>query len=299
MIRLDFTLDNIPYIEEGIALTLGYFDGLHIGHLSLINEAKNSRRKSALLSFNMDGITLKRNTLLTTLNDREDILEKLGVDYFLVLNFSKEVMQLSPQEFVEKILRKLNVKEVIIGHDYTFGYKKSGNKDYLIYYNHRFFDVCLVPDIIRNGKKISTTYLLEELSNGNISLVNEFLTRNYKVKGRVVKGLNNGKTISYPTANIELSDPYALPKKGVYFTYTIVDGIRYKSMTNIGNHPTISPLSENIIETHIFDFSEDIYDKEIEIEFVEFLREEKKFSSLEELKEQLKKDESYIRTSKI
>ena len=100
MIRLDFTLDNIPYIEEGIALTLGYFDGLHIGHLSLINEAKSSRRKSALLSFNMDGVTLKRNTLLTTLKDREDILEKLGVDYFLVLNFSKEVMQLLDESLI-------------------------------------------------------------------------------------------------------------------------------------------------------------------------------------------------------
>ena len=299
MKKYEFNINNIPLIKDEISLCLGYFDGIHIGHIELIKKAKESKYKSAILTFNMLGVNFKRNELITSLADREKVLKELGLDYYFVLDFDESIMKLNPDEFIEKILHKLNVKEVVVGQDYTFAYKKSGNVDYLKNYENKFYDIKVVDDILFNDKKISTTEIISFIKDGKIDIANNLLNRPYKILGKVNKGLSNGKKIDFPTANINLSDKYVLPKNGVYFTYTIVDNVRYKSMTNVGVHPTISKLDKMIVETHIFNFNDNLYDKEIEIEFILYLRDETKFASLNELKEQLKKDKEEIMNIKI
>lgn len=299
MKKYEFNINNIPEIKEEVSLCLGYFDGIHIGHIELINNAKISKYKSAILTFNMLGVNFKRDNIITSLQDREKILKELGLDYYYILDFDESIMKMTPKEFIENILRKLNVKEVVVGQDYTFAHKKSGNVEYLLNYENKFYGVKVVNDITYENKKISTTDIIKLIEEGKIDIVNKLLTRPYKVIGKVEKGLNNGKKINFPTANISLLDKYVLPKNGVYFTYTIVDNIKYKSMTNVGVHPTISELNKPLIETHIIDFNDDLYNKEIEIEFVEFLREERKFSSLNELKNQLNIDKEKIISIKI
>lgn len=290
----EFDINNIPLINDEISLCLGYFDGLHLGHLELIKKAKQSKYKSAVLTFSINNVNYKRDKFLTSILDRKEVLEHIGIDYLFIISFDKELMSLLPNDFIEKVLKPLNTKEIIIGRDYTFGYKKSGNINTLLNYNNKFYNLIVKNDVLINDKKVSTSYIITLIENGEIELANTLLNRNYKIKGTVIQGLHNGRIINYPTANIKVNDDYIIPRNGVYFTYIIINNKKYKSMTNIGVHPTISRLDEAIIETNIFDYNEDLYNKNVSLEFISFIRDEKKFNSLDELKKQLEKDKNYI-----
>lgn len=294
----EFDINNIPLINDKISICLGYFDGLHLGHLELIKKSKESKYKSAVLTFLINNVNYKRDKFLTSISDRKEVLENIGIDYLFIVNFDKELMSLSPNDFIEKVLKPLNTKEIIIGRDYTFGYKKSGNINTLLNYDNKFYNVIVKNDVIVNEKKVSTSNIITLIENGEIELANKLLDRHYKIKGIVKHGLHNGRIINYPTANIKVNDNYIIPKNGVYFTYIIINNKKYKSMTNIGVHPTISKLDEAIIETNIFDYNEDLYDKSVSLEFVSFIRDETRFDSLEELKKQLEKDKNYINSIK-
>ena len=228
--------------------------------------------------------------MLTSLSDREQISSSLNLSYYLVLKFDEVVKNMSPSEFIEKVLRPLNVKHIIIGKDYRFGSFAKGDVNYLLNYEKRFYEVHVVEDVYFSNERISTTRIINEISLGNVKLASKLLSRYYFVKGKVIKGLQNGKKFSFPTANLELSDFYVLPKNGVYMGYVTIDEKKYKAMINVGKHPTISKLEKNIVEAHILDFNENIYEKEVKVEFVDYLRDEKKFSTVEELIDQLKVD---------
>jgi len=278
-----------------INLCLGFFDGLHVGHKYLIQQAKAPNVRLGVFTFDgsLKSITNKRkNGLITTITDRSRILEELGVDVLFVIGFTKEIMNMKPEEFILKFLKPLNINTIYVGADFSFGKHASGNVELL----KKYFNVEVVDFIMDDSKKISTTTIFEYLSDGEISKANRLLGREYFIRGRVIHGFSAGsKKLGFPTANIEMTGQYIFPKNGVYATKIKIDGKEYPSMTNIGVHPTINRLDNPSIETNIFDYSKDIYDKEVKLSFYKYIREEKNFNSIEELMEQLSRDKKKIK----
>ena len=289
-------LNDIRNSEE-LCLALGYFDGIHLGHLQLIEEcnkiAKKKNLVSSLLTFDPAPSSIlnpeKYLGNINSLNDKLDIIASLGIKKVFVFHFTKQLASLTKDEFVQNILLKLKIKHIVCGFDFTYGYMGLGNAEDLK--NH--FELSIIEEYKVDNKKVSTTRIKNCLLNGDIQTCNKLLGYNFTIKGKVVHGLKNGRKLGYPTANIN-HNGYILPKKGVYACYTYVDGIKYKSMVNVGNHPTISQLSEPIIESYIFDFNEDIYGKNITIEFIDYTREEKNFDNAENLKNRLNLDTKLI-----
>lgn len=291
-----YNLSNQKFISnKPITICLGFFDGLHKGHIHLINQAIKENENVYVLTFNGDIKYLtnqrKENYSLTSIEDRIDILSSLNVKGLFILNFNIDLMNLSPFDFIEKILKPLNIKNIYIGKDFTFG--KFGKGDYKLLSN--YFNVKIVDFINEDNSKISSSEIINLVLKGDILKVNSLLGRNYFLKGKVVHGLQNGRKINFPTANIEPSFNYPILNNGVYATYITIDNIKYPSMTNIGTHPTIDQLNKNSIETNIFDFDEDIYNKNVKLEFVKKIRDEIKFASLDQLKSQLNKDKLEIK----
>lgn len=289
-------LGNIDSIDN-LSLCLGYFDAIHLGHIELINKAKGSNNRVGVMTLEPNPKVVfggkKKN--LNTFEDREEILSSLGVDYFIVLKTDLYVLSLSPKDFIEKVICKLGAKEVICGFDYTFGKNKAGNANVLKSLSHGLFDVHIVNEVKNDlNQKISTTLISSLIEEGRVKEANKYLYRPYQIKGIVSKGNRIGNSIGFPTANIELNTSFFLPKKGVYKGRCIIDGKEYISMINVGTHPTIKENDTIILEAHIIDFEKEIYDMNISVIFDYFLREEKKFSSIEELVNQLRLDRDYI-----
>ena len=273
---------NEIFNKEELSLMLGNFDGFHLGHKELLKVLLKINTKKGLLTFCPHPSTIFNESKfysLDTIEDKEDYLKDY-IDYIIVLKTSKEILNSSKETFINFLIKN-NVKSVVCGNDYTFGYKKEGNvKDLNV------FDLHLVKDFKIENKRVSSTLIRECLKNGEIEAANKLLGRYYFIKGIVTKGAKIGRTIGFPTANIEDTE-YLLPKKGVYFCYAYVDDQKYKAMVNIGINPTINLIDKVRLEAHILDFNKDIYDKEIKIEFIKKLRDEKKFKSKEELIETL------------
>lgn len=218
-------------------------------------------------------------------------MEELGVEIIYSMEFNKEVMKLSPREFVEKILiRRMNCKSVVIGSDYRFGHKASGNADLLKELGKEYgFNVTVLEPIYVRDEIVSSTKIREFLSKGELEKAKAYLGRDYSIVGKVVSGKKIGNKMGYPTANIEPIEDYIIPLNGVYGTISIVGGKKYLSATSVGFNPTFGEKSIKI-ESHILDFQEDIYGFEVELIFIEYLREELKFNTTKELIEQIDKD---------
>lgn len=280
--------DPKPFTEP-VALCLGFFDGFHKGHQALLKKAKETGLKVAVYTFDYSPKQWFSHEKQKTLLDdtlRNELLIELGVDYFLIQKVDDAFFQLSPIDFIKKYLNVLSPKIIIVGEDYTFGKGAKGKVSLL----KTYYDTIEVPLLKDEQGKLSSSRVIASLNNGNIEDVTHVLGRFYRLKGEVVKGYQNGRTIGFKTANMHLACPYFLPKNGVYTALAYVNHQCYMSMVNVGIHPTIAPLKNPLIEVHILDFDDDIYLSSIEIAFVSFIREEKKFASLEELKEQLQKD---------
>lgn len=276
-------------ILEETSICLGYFDGLHRGHSKLIERAKQSKYKTSLLTIELkNNLSIKRKQVITTIEDKIEILSSLKVDYLFILEFNEKIKSYSPEEFIEKILLKLNPKEVIIGQDHHFGKDAKGDYKNLEAYSN-IFKTIIVNDLLYLGKKIGTRDIVYFIENGKIDVANKLLGRDYVIKGKVMKGYKVGRTYHFPTANIPLG-PYVKPKNGVYATMVEIDDKKYYGMSNVGIHPTINKLSEPLIETYIFDFNDDIYEKEIKVFIKHFIRDEIMFDSIESLYSQLEKD---------
>nr|WP_300004559.1 bifunctional riboflavin kinase/FAD synthetase [Tissierella sp.] len=288
------------YIEKrfNTSIALGNFDGIHLGHKKLISsmveEANFLSIIPSVLLFSKhpkEVLMGKSPELLTSLIDKHEILRELGVKIVYETEFTPEFMTLSPEQFVKEILLdKLNIKSVFVGFDYRFGHKASGDVGVLKALGQKYdFKVTVIDAVYDEKNVLSSTKIRDEIRDGNIELANEMLDRNYKIRGKVVHGNKIGRTLGFPTANIELLSNYPVPKIGVYETKAIVAQNAYKSLTSIGTNPTVGGDRVKI-ETYILDFDEDIYGEDMEIEFIEYLRDEWMFDSLEELKIQMQKD---------
>ena len=295
--------DNSPKV-----LSLGMFDGVHLGHISIINLLKSAANEknleTALLSFwphprkvfnpNDD---LK---LLNTLDEKLYLLEKANLDVVFLKSFDENFRNLTGEEFVKQILvERLNVKHIIIGHDHVFGKNKSGNFELLQKLSQELdFEVQQLDAVKEGDFNISSTKIRNCLTNGNISGANKMLGYHYSVSGKVIDGKKLGRTIGYPTANIEVDELKLLPKKGAYIVEVEVKNNFYKGMLSIGTNPTVNG-DKLTVEVYILDFNQDIYGEEITVKFRDFLHEEIKFESLEKLIERLDEDKKLTENFKF
>lgn len=287
------------YSKKPLALSLGMFDGVHLGHKYIINELKKvgseNDLETAILTFwphprfvfnpNED---LK---LLNTIEEKKFLMEKYDINNLFVKEFDDEFRNLTGEEFVRQILiEKLNVKYLIIGYDHSFGKNKSGNFELLQKLSIELdFEVEQMEAINIHENNISSTKVRNALLEGNIKEASEMLGYSYSISGTVVHGKKLGRTIGYPTANIETESIKLLPKKGAYIVEVFIQGQQYKGMLSIGTNPTVNG-EKLTVEVYILDFEADIYDEKITVKFRDFLHEEIKFEGLNKLIERLDED---------
>lgn len=285
------------HINSDTSLTIGNFDGIHIGHSMIINKtveyAKENNLKSLVITFSPHptkffGYELK---LLMTVEKKNRILSDMGVDYHLVLDFNKELMSMDPEVFIRELLaKKFRGRFIVVGYDYRFGSRRRGDFELLkLFANKYSYTAYKFDKVVLEGITVSSSNIRKLLLEGNISLANRMLGRYYSIEGVVVKGDGIGKLLSFPTANITI-DECLVPKFGVYATIVDVDGLLFRSVTNVGIRPTIPGKNELRVETYIFDYDGNIYGKKVELMFVEYLREEMKFSNFDMLKKAIEND---------
>lgn len=281
---------------DGTVTALGNFDGLHVAHMTIIRNgikyAKENGLKSGVLLFEKNTKTLTQGgvELITPNEAKLELLEREKPDFVYMENFDKEFMQKSPEEFVKYLVENLKVKAVCVGYDYSFGYKAMGDVEMLKKFGEKYGFKVFVTDAIKiDGRIVSSTYIREVIKNGDMEEAERFLGRRYCIEGNVIHGLQNGRKMGIPTANVDYDINMALPKPGVYAGITYVDGRRLKSVINVGKNLTFD-AKKLTVESHILDFDEDIYDKYIRVSFAKRLRGVIKFSSMEELKNQIHHD---------
>lgn len=287
---IEFSFQNPPQLNERIVLCLGYFDGVHLGHQAIINSAKKEGYKVGVLTFdNSPSVVLGKiafNEAITSPADKADLLDELGVDYFLLMHFDIDAAKRTKDEFINIILTSINPIKIFCGDDYRFGVRGEGNPAYL----SNFFTVNILPLLMQNGVKISSRGIASSIQTGDMEEASKMLGRNYRLSGLVMVGKQNGKALNFPTANLKLDYYYVHPKNGVYIGYAYPHGVKHKCLINVGTHPTIMPLLEPIIEVHILDYDGNLYGLHLFVDFVKFIRSEIRFDNLEELKLQMKKD---------
>lgn len=297
-------LSNYKEIRFHTGIALGNFDGIHLGHQKLIKamveKSKINNLKPALLLFKKHTKSLIKSEepkVITSIQQKIEILKDLGVEIVYLIDFDKKLMKLSGEEFIKNIIiDKMNTKFIMIGFDYRFGYKASGNSKDLIEFGKKYsIDVKILDPVYNKREIISSSNIRNLISLGKVKEAAEILGRDYSVIGKVIKGDNRGTDLGFPTANIELIDNYIIPKNGVYMTNTIIDNKKYISATNIGYNPTFG--NKNLkFETHILDFEDDIYNKTIEVEFNSFIRDDIKFNDINDLIHQMKLDIEWIKS---
>lgn len=281
---------------EKTVCALGFFDGVHKAHKSILSEcvryAKEQGLKSVALTFEKSPAEFfgKQIKYLTTLSRKKELMESLGIDRVEVLPCNGETLSLSPEAFIDEILiGKLNAKALFCGFNYTFGKDALGNTLTLTSLcKERNIEVMVLPCLTDDGVTVSSSEIRMALSKGEVELANRLLTRPFSVEGVVREGKKLGREMGFPTANLYPERMPNLPY-GVYATKTVVDNKEYVSVTNVGVNPTVNDTSLRV-ETYITDFEGDIYNKKIEVRFYKFLRRETKFNSIEELKKQISSD---------
>jgi len=289
-------------------VTIGMFDGLHAGHRALLQKvietAKEINGESVIISFwphprivlNKD---VERLRFLTTLEEKTRLFSETGIDHLVLIPFTKELSELTAREFIKKILiDEVKLKHLVVGYDHRFGKDRaSSHEEYRKLAEKYNFTVSRIEAVEINGQHISSSVIRNLIQDGKIKEANTLLTYNYLLTGRVTGGLRMGRNIGYPTANIELQEPLKLvPPDGVYACIVNILGKRYGGMLNIGFRPTFnSEQKQRSVEVHILDFNRNVYSEEIMLEFIERVREEKKFTGVDKLIAQLRIDEQNIR----
>ncbi len=281
-------------------LTLGTFDGIHLGHQKIIEQViKNAiekKSRSFLITFDPHPrIVLSKDKikLLTSFKEKIEIIKSLGVENLLVIRFTDTFSQLSSEDFVEKyIVGSIGVKEIIIGHDHHFGKGRGGDQQTLSEMGKEFnFNVSIVEPINQNGIIVSSTKIRNYLAKGDVKVANSLLNRLYSFSGVVIYGDQRGRLLGFPTANIELDDKdKLLPFLGIYAVEFLIDNKKYFGVMSIGKRPTFYDEGKITTEVHILDFNADIYNKYVTVNIVERIRGEEKFNSAEELIKQMHKD---------
>ena len=285
--------------DRFVAVTLGNFDGVHVGHKALFSvmerEAKKHYGIGVAFSFKphpqevLTGVGPKK---LNTEKDKEQIIHKLGADYLLNFPFNRTVAAQSPEDFVREVLIEgLNAKEVVVGYNYTFGDRGVGTAK-ILEELCAFYDchVTVVPQVQTRLGVVSSTLIRRKIAAGDIAAANELLGYNYQLKGKVVKGLQLGRKLGFPTANVRLEEDMQLPEYGVYACYSAFEGRMVKSVVNVGLRPTINNNVEPTVESNLLNFTGNLYGKKMTVFFVEKIRSEEKFDGLDALKRQIAKD---------
>lgn len=294
---------DIPKDKDGwpaIGLTIGNFDGVHIGHRELLKKIKSECQAKNLLFVVVTFVPHpqkilqpeKDRFLISSYEHRRVLLKRLGVDVLIEMNFTRDFSTLKAEEFVSQyLLTYPNLKDFYLGYDFAFGANKEGGHDLVNAICHpKGVEVEIQPKYEFQGKVVSSSMIRERLLSGKIDEVESILQRPFHLEGVVVKGEGRGKKIGYPTANIQVSPDLIVPQKGVYVTRTIYKGMTYQSVTNIGNNPTFKDGNQLHIETNLFDFNMDIYGEILDIQFLHKLRDERKFSTVNDLIVQIKLD---------
>lgn len=287
-------------------ITIGTFDGVHLGHQKilskLVEEAKALHYESLVLTFfpHPRMVLGKENSikLINTIEEKKQLLEAIGIHHLIIHEFDTNFANLSAKDFVEKILvGKLNVGKIIIGYDHKFGKGRTADINDLIEFGKQFgFEVEQISAEEIGDIAISSTKIRKALLEGNIKLANQFLGYTFEFTGKVIEGKKIGRTIQFPTANISIEESYKLlPKNGVYIITSEIDTKNYHGMMNIGTNPTLGE-NQQTIEVHFFDFDQNIYNKILTIKVLDKIREEQKFDSLEALRLQLKKDQTFSKS---
>ena len=282
---------------EGSAVALGNFDGLHIAHMCVINNAIDAARelglKSGVLLFdeNTKNFTSNKKIELITPNEAKlELLAREHPDFVYIRKFTPEFMKLSPEDFIKLLIKNVGARVISVGYDYSFGHKAEGNVEMLKEFGKKYgFSVIVTDRVTIDDKTVSSTYIRELIKSGNMEETERFLGRRYCVEGKVIYGKQNGHKMGIPTANVDFDPNMALPKEGVYAGITYVDGRRLKCVINVGKNITFN-AEKLTIESHILDFNEDIYDKYIRVSFATRLRDMKKFDTMEDLKKQINRD---------
>ena len=295
------TLDFL--IEESSVVTLGKFDGLHRGHELLMQElikvSKEYRYASVVFTFDIPPKSKVNDVsckVLTTNEEKQHVFEIRGVDYLIECPFTREVMRMEPKDFIEWIATRLQMKCVVVGDDFHFGHNRRGDYHTLIKYEKEYgYKTIVVKKMQEDGRDISSTFVREEIAKGNIQKANHLLGYEYFVKSHVIHGNKIGRTIGIPTINMQFSEEKLLPPNGVYVSRVTIDENTYIGVTNVGNKPTVSEEGVVGVETYVIDFCQDVYDKTVVVSFLASIRSERKFASIEELKQQMLSDIAFTK----
>ena len=293
-------LDEIER-DPNTVLTIGTFDGIHLGHQEILKKlferSRFHKARSFLITFypHPRKVIAKANDLkiLSTPTEKTLILEKMGLENLFIINFTKEFSQQSPMNFFKNfIINKIGLKEIVIGHDHKFGKGREGTSKTLKMLGEEYrFELSVVDEFKVNGETISSTKLRHAIMNGDMKQANLFLGRTYSFSGTVISGDKRGRLLGYPTANIKLDDnDKLLPGLGIYAAEVIVDNQKFASLLSIGKRPTFYDNGEIVPEVYIYKFDKNIYDKKITVNVLDQIRKEEKFSSPEELINQMNKD---------
>ncbi|MDD4378661.1 MAG: bifunctional riboflavin kinase/FAD synthetase [Dysgonamonadaceae bacterium] len=284
-----------------LVATLGFFDGVHIGHRYLINQVKAKAKQlnlpAAVVTFPEHPRKVLQQDyqpkLLCGYEEKLEQLETTGIDYCVSMPFTVELATLTAKEFMEKTLKeKINVHTLVVGHDHRFGHnREEGFPEYVKYGNELGIDVMQATELRFEDRHVSSSRIRRLLAEGKIKLANKLLSYNYKFSGKIIEGYKVGRTIGFPTANIQAWEKYkVIPALGVYAVFVRFENEIYKGMLYIGTRPTLHNNNEISMEVNIFDFEGDLYNRSLTVEFVDFIRPDKKFDSVKSLVEQIRQD---------
>ncbi|WP_176762277.1 bifunctional riboflavin kinase/FAD synthetase [Eubacterium oxidoreducens] len=289
-------------IEEPTAISFGKFDGLHKGHkflMQLLYEEQKRGLKTVAFSFQTPPNTIVKNAhdrLLTTEEEKIHVFSQTHIDYLIEYPFTETVMRMPAEDFLDKIVNDLHVKSIIVGNDFRFGFQRQGDIYLLDRLSQRYgYQLHVVDKVLFDNQEISSTLIRTLLIQNKLKTVEELLGYPYFVMGTIEKGKQIGRTIGFPTLNIYPLQDKLLPPDGGYASRITIKGKRYYGITNIGTNPTVSNDATRVIETHVFEFHEDVYGENVKIELLEFVREEKKYDSLDDLKKQIHQDVEQVK----
>lgn len=300
---LDIT--KVANAYPAIGLTIGNFDGVHIGHRELLKKIKHDCQRRGLVFVVVTFVPHpqkilqpeKEHFLINSYEQRRNLLKKMGVDYLIEIPFTRDFSTLPPESFLQNyLLTYPELKDFYLGYDFAFGANKQGHFDLVKNIcSPRGINVEIQPKFEFKDHLVSSSLVREKLHNGKMEEVEELLMRPFHLEGVVVKGEGRGKKIGFPTANIQVSTDLIVPQKGVYVTRSVYHGMTYNSVTNIGHNPTFKEGNQLHIETNLFDFDSDIYGEKLEIQFLRKIRDEKKFPTVNDLINQIKADVEFAK----